>query len=224
MRGNRGAPIYAAAVSTPNTVAYKPNSPHTTDTMFKKDITSGAKSKVKSSAQRAIRSKVLEEYPRLEPYIEDILPKKEQLDLVKLPDRVSLYTLHSTPLFFQHMDDALLPHLTLVHKYPFAFHRLRIDRGAIRFVLSGATLMAPGLTSPGGRLPGPELSDDDKEVYGAEDLKEGEVVVIEAEGKETACMVGVLKMGTEEMKKVKKGQACEAGHYLGDGLWGLKLD
>ncbi|KAI4641716.1 hypothetical protein J4E93_007814 [Alternaria ventricosa] len=192
--------------------------------MFKKDITSGAKSKVKSSAQRAIRSKVLEEYPRLEPYIEDILPKKEQLDLVKLPDRVSLYTLHSTPLFFQHMDDALLPHLTLVHKYPFAFHRLRIDRGAIRFVLSGATLMAPGLTSPGGRLPGPELSDEDKEVYGAEDLKEGEVVVIEAEGKETACMVGVLKMGTEEMKRVKKGQACEAGHYLGDGLWGLKLD
>jgi PUA domain protein len=140
------------------------------------------------------------------------------------PDRVSLYTLHSTPLFFQHMDDALLPHLTLVHKYPFAFHRLRIDRGAIRFVLSGATLMAPGLTSPGGRLPGPELSDEDKEKYGAEDLKEGEVVVIEAEGKETACMVGVLKMGTGEMKKVKKGQACEAGHYLGDGLWGLKLD
>ncbi|CAG5156759.1 uncharacterized protein ALTATR162_LOCUS4554 [Alternaria atra] len=192
--------------------------------MFKKDITSGAKSKVKSSAQRAIRSKVLEEYPKLEPYIEDILPKKEQLDLVKLPDRVSLYTLNSTPLFFQHMDDALLPHLTLVHKYPFAFHRLRIDRGAIRFVLSGATLMAPGLTSPGGRLPGPELSDEDKEKYGAEDLKEGQVVVIEAEGKETACMVGVLKMSTDEMKKVKKGQACEAGHYLGDGLWGLKLD
>lgn len=84
--------------------------------------------------------------------------------------------------------------------------------------------MAPGLTSPGGRLPGADLSDEDKEKYGAEELKEGAVVVIEAEGKETACMVGVLKMGTEEMKKVKKGQACEAGHYLGDGLWGLKLD
>jgi PUA domain protein len=49
-----------------------------------RSITGGAKSKVKSSAQRAIRSKVLEEYPKLEPYIEDILPKKEQLDLVKL--------------------------------------------------------------------------------------------------------------------------------------------
>lgn len=57
-------------------------------------ITSGAKSKVKSSAQRAIRSKVLEEYPKLEPYIEDILPKKEQLELVKL-----CVILHSASLF-----------------------------------------------------------------------------------------------------------------------------
>lgn len=117
------------------------------------------------------------------------------------------------------MDDALLPHLTLVHKYPTCFNRLRIDRGAIRFVLSGATLMAPGLTSPGGRLPG---SGD--EAYGEEDLEPGAAVVIESEGKDTACMVGVLRMGTAQMKKEKKGQACEAGHYLGDGLWGLKLD
>ncbi|KAF2706547.1 hypothetical protein K504DRAFT_437184 [Pleomassaria siparia CBS 279.74] len=189
--------------------------------MFKKDMTPGSKSKVKSSAQRGIRAKVLESYPLLEPYIEEILPKKEQLDLVKLPDRVSLYTLGSTPLFFQHMDDPIMPHLTLVHKYPDAFNRLRIDRGAIRFVLSGATLMAPGLTSPGGRLPDDDADEDGR--YGEDELDAGTVVVIEAEGKDTACMVGVLRMGTGEMKKVKKGQACEAGHYLGDGLWGLNL-
>ncbi len=47
-------------------------------------MTPGSKSKVKSSAQRGIRAKVLESYPLLEPYIEEILPKKEQLDLVKL--------------------------------------------------------------------------------------------------------------------------------------------
>lgn len=121
------------------------------------------------------------------------------------------------------MDDALLPHLTLVHKYPTAFHRLCIDRGAIRFVLSGAALMAPGMTSPGGRLPGEDLSPEDRERYGTEDLEAGTVVVIEAEGKETACMVGVLKMGTAEMREKKKGQACEAGHYLGDGLWTIAL-
>jgi predicted RNA-binding protein (TIGR00451 family) len=80
-------------------------------------------------------------------------------------------------------------------------------------VLSGATLMVPGLTSTGGRLPAKE-----------NELKEGEVVVVTAEGKEEACMVGVLKMGTEEMKSLGKGVAVENGHYLGDGLWKMHLD
>ena len=79
------------------------------------------------------------------------------------------------------------------------------------------------MTSPGGRLPGKDLAPEDQERYGTEDLEAGTVVVVEAEGKETACMVGVLKVGTAEMKKTKKGQACEAGHYLGDGLWTLAL-
>ncbi|KAK5137401.1 hypothetical protein LTR08_008979 [Meristemomyces frigidus] len=191
--------------------------------MFKKELVAGSnKSKVKSSAQRAIRAKVLETYPRLEPHIDEILPKKEQLDLVKLPDRVSLYCLASTPLFWQHMDDAIMPHLQVVHKYPWAFSRIRIDRGAIRFVLSGATLMVPGLTSPGGRLPG---DDEAGEEYGndGKELEVGEVVVVDAEGKENACMIGVLKMGTKEMKEKKKGIGIENGHYLGDGLWKLDL-
>ncbi|OCT51975.1 Translation machinery-associated protein 20 [Cladophialophora carrionii] len=180
--------------------------------MFKKDLSAGPKSKVKSSVQRAIRTKVLETYPKLEPHIDDIMPKKSQLDLVKLPDRVSLYVLDDTPLFYQHMDDPIIPHLKLVHQYPHAFRRIKIDRGAIRFVLSGATLMVPGLTSKGGWLP-----DKDDEV------KPGEIVAIEAEGKEEICLIGQLEVGTEEMKEKKKGVAMSAGHYLGDGLWKLDL-
>lgn len=129
------------------------------------------------------------------------------------------------------MEDPLIPHLSLIHKYPTCFPLLRIDRGAIRFVLSGAALMVPGLTSPGGRLPG--QADKDKDAggggeegyrYGSEDLDAGRVVVVEAEGKENACLVGVLKMGTREMKEKKKGVAMDAGHYLGDGLWKMSLN
>lgn len=138
------------------------------------------------------------------------------------PDRVALYSLGGTPLFVQHMDDPIIPHLTLVHKFPQAFPRLRIDKGAIRFVLSGATLMVPGLTSKGGRLPSEEADLAD-EAYGAEDMNAGQVVVIDAEGKENACLVGILKMGTKEMKDIKKGVAMDGGHYIGDGLWRLVL-
>jgi len=120
------------------------------------------------------------------------------------------------------MDDPLIPHLTIVHRYPTCFPRLRIDRGAIRFVLSGAALMTPGLTSAGGRLPGAKDGEDGR--YGDEEVEVGRVVVVEAEGKENACLVGPLKMGTREMKEKRKGVAMEGGHYLGDGLWRLSLD
>ena len=111
------------------------------------------------------------------------------------------------------MDDPLIPHLRIVHAFPRCFSRVGIDRGAIRFVLSGATLMAPGLTSAGGRLPEASM-----------ELKEGEVVVVEAEGKDEACMIGQLRMGTEDIKEKKKGVVIDSGHYLGDGLWHLTID
>ena len=143
------------------------------------------------------------------------------------PDRVQLYVLGSTPLFWQHMDDPIIPHLKIVHKYPQCFNHIRIDRGAIRFVLSGAALMVPGLTSPGGRLPDPVVNEDDTEAndgYGGRELDAGEVVVVDAEGKEEACMIGVLKVSTKEMREKKKGPGIEGGHYVGDGLWKLALD
>lgn len=85
--------------------------------------------------------------------------------------------------------------------------------------------MVPGLTSPGGRLPGDEGMDgDEAERYGKEELAAGRVVVVEAEGKDNACLIGVLKMGTGEMKEKKKGVAIDEGHYVGDGLWRLDVD
>lgn len=38
---------------------------------------------VKSSVQRAIRSKILEQYPKLEAVMDDIIPKKAGVVLVK---------------------------------------------------------------------------------------------------------------------------------------------
>lgn len=43
-----------------------------------------ARSKVKSSVQRGLRQKFLDTYPGFEPYIDEVLPKKAQLDAVKL--------------------------------------------------------------------------------------------------------------------------------------------
>ena len=55
-------------------------------TMFKKfnaneDV--AGKQNVKSSVQRTVRSKIAETFPKLEPYMEEIIPKKSQLSLIK---------------------------------------------------------------------------------------------------------------------------------------------
>ncbi|CAK7203530.1 translation machinery-associated protein 20 [Sporothrix eucalyptigena] len=199
--------------------------------MFKKDLPAAPRQKLKSSVQRSLRQSLLASYPLLTPYADEILPKKASLESIKLPDRAVLYVLDTEPIFFESgkpgSDIPLLPHLRLVHRFPQAFPSIRIDRGAIRYVLGGATLMAPGLTSPGGRLPEPrkvepeQVSDDG---HWSRELKKGEPVVIMAEGKEEACAVGLLVADTKEVKEKGKGPVVEDAHYLGDGLWRLPLD
>lgn len=193
------------------------------------------KQKLKSSVQRALRQSLLSTYPLLTSHVDEFLPKKASLESMKLPDRNTLYVLNSEPLFFQQHTSPPMPHLRLVHRFPHAFPTVRIDRGAIRFVLSGATLMAPGLTSKGGRLPvdgapkqlpeGEEMNQRaDAEGRWSRELAKGEPVVIVAEGKIEACAVGVLVCGTDEVKEQGKGPVVEDAHFLGDGLWNLATD
>jgi len=99
--------------------------------------------------------------------------------------------------------------------------------------------MAPGLTSTGGRLPtgneeekgaygehGGKVGEEGKGEgwYGGRELEQGEPVVVCAEGKEEACAVGVLSMGTKEVKEKGMGRVVVEGLYLGDGLWRLATE
>jgi PUA domain protein len=94
---------------------------------------------------------------------------------------------------------------------PFILPHVRIDRGAIRFLLAGAHMMCPGLTSAGGWLPPVDAA-----------LAAGTPIAFEAEGKEFAVGIGITKLGTEEMKMVNKGVAVESITYVGDDLWAVQ--
>lgn len=68
------------------------------------------------------------------------------------PDHVQVVVLNGTPLFFAQRDGPWFPTLRLLHQYPSVMARLRVDKGAIKFVLAGANIMCPGLTSPGATI------------------------------------------------------------------------
>ena len=71
---------------------------------------------------------------------------------------------------------------------------VKVDRGAIRFLLSGVNMMCPGFTSKGGFLPPSD-----------QELAVDTPVAIFAEGKVHPAAIGTLKLSTEEIKKVNKG-------------------
>jgi len=166
---------------------------------------------VKSSTQRSIRAAILSRW-RVEPEtLETFWPKKETLTHVKCREHLSIYTVNGEPIFFQQSDGPFYPTLRVLHKYPYILPAVKVDRGAIRFLLAGANMMCPGLTSAGGYLPPDETP-----------LEAGTAVAIFAEGKEHAAGIGITKLSTIEMKQVNKGIGVETITYLGDDLWAIR--
>jgi PUA domain protein len=100
---------------------------------------------------------------------------------------------------------AFLPNPPDSTQDPTLLPRAQVDTGAIKFVLAGANIMCPGMTSKGGDLPA--------------GLEAERVVAVHAQGKEHACAVGLSKMSTADMKSINKGIGVENVHvragYIG---------
>eukprot|EP00922_Rhytidocystis_sp_ex-Travisia-forbesii_P006299 GHVS01009131.1.p1 GENE.GHVS01009131.1~~GHVS01009131.1.p1 ORF type:complete len:182 (-),score=11.48 GHVS01009131.1:460-1005(-) len=170
-----------------------------------------SQNQMKSSFQRSMRAKVLDQFPRLEPIICDLLPKKTQLTAAKCANHITVVLSETKePLFFQYRDGPWVPTLRIVHKYPSMLPKMQVDRGAIKYVLRGSNIMCPGLTSTGGRM---------------ETVGKNVVVQVTAEGKSNACAVGITTMSSDDIRTKNKDICIETYHYLNDGLWhNLLLD
>jgi PUA domain protein len=83
--------------------------------------------------------------------------------------------------------------------------RVRVDKGAIKFVLKGADVMCPGLTSAGGDVSG--------------ELPALAPVAVYAEGKEHALALGTMKLSGADVRAVNKGIGIEVLHFAGDDLY-----
>ncbi|GHP02230.1 hypothetical protein PPROV_000098700 [Pycnococcus provasolii] len=183
--------------------------------MFKKFTPDGIKhSNAKSSVIRAIRQRIVEQYPFLseeEPSpIDVLLPKKAAIELAKVSaggetNNVQMVVVDGTPVFYNFRDGPYYPTLRVLHLFPLMMPRLRVDRGAIRFVLAGANIMCPGLTSPGACI--------------HDEVPIDTPVAIFAEGKETPLAVGITRLSTADIVSVNKGIGVDLITYLNDGLW-----
>mmetsp|Transcript_20584 Transcript_20584/g.49857 ORF Transcript_20584/g.49857 Transcript_20584/m.49857 type:complete len:185 (-) Transcript_20584:74-628(-) len=182
--------------------------------MFKKFSADEVKdrSKVKSSQQRAIRDAIRSQFPLLEPYMEEVLPKKAEIQVAKCEGKINVIMIESEPLFYNVRDGPYYPTLRILHQYPKMMPSMRVDKGAVRFVLSGANIMCPGLTSPNVAA---ELAKND--------IASNTPVAIMAEDKEHALAVGHTQMSSTDIIAQNKGIGVNVVHTLNDGLWNTKM-
>lgn len=84
---------------------------------------------------------------------------------------------------------------------PFMLTVVQVDKGAIKFVLNGSNVMAPGLTSAGGKMD--------------HDFEEKSIVAIVAEGKESIIALGETTMSRKDILEQNSGIAITNIHCLG---------
>lgn len=99
------------------------------------------------------------------------------------------------------------PFLTLhgINKYKPVKGFATVDKGAVKFVIGGANIMAPGII------------DADREI------RKGDIVWVRNE-EGTAMALGYALMDGTEMVKENKGKAIQSIHHIGDELWELSTN
>jgi PUA domain protein len=108
---------------------------------------------VKQSIARGYRSKALESFPALQLWAESFWPKKVPVSVARTNTKAEIVLVDGVALFVQAKKGPIIPTLRFYHQYPVGLARVRVDKGAIRFVLGGANIMAPGITHEAGALP-----------------------------------------------------------------------
>ncbi|CAB0004397.1 unnamed protein product, partial [Nesidiocoris tenuis] len=84
---------------------------------------------LKSSVQKGIRNKLLEQFPGIEEYIDSILPKKDNFRMLKCHDHIEIIVNGGGELlFFRQRDGPWMPTLRLLHKYPFLLPHEQVDK------------------------------------------------------------------------------------------------
>lgn len=180
------------------------------------------------------------------PGVKETINSRSSSPLSFSPDHIQVFVVGGVPLFFCQRDGPWFPTLRLLHQYPDMMPKLRADKGAIKFVLSGAHIMCPGLTSPGATIEAEVRRGKERGSVHAVaraftprsrsslshthartsplfcSHPQADVdapVAIYAEGKDHAMAVGLTKLSTADIRAVNKGIGVENIHYLNDGLW-----
>ncbi|WP_461435913.1 DUF1947 domain-containing protein [Methanosphaera sp.] len=135
---------------------------------------------------------------------QNIIPKKSQVELVKIEDYPDILLIDGKPLLMQ-IEGKTIPTLHAMINEDIQEKYATVDMGAINFVIKGADIMSPGI------------------VDADEKIEPGDTIVIIEESHHKPLAIGISLITGKEMVDNNKGKAIENLHYVGDSIWELNL-
>lgn len=126
------------------------------------------------------------------------ISKKDRLELEE-----NMLLVNSRPLFIM-VDELIFPTLKSLLEGNL-LKKITVDMGAVKFIVSGADIMRPGITKID------------------EGIKKGDIVSIIDIMHSKPIAVGISLFSKEEMEKMATGKAVKNLHHIGDKFWSSSM-
>ncbi|MEA3515130.1 MAG: DUF1947 domain-containing protein [Nanoarchaeota archaeon] len=128
--------------------------------------------------------------------------KKDNVEIVDDGNLIMIF-INSKPFFFYH-NGKIIPTLKFLLEN-MAMKKVVVDMGAVKFVISGADIMRPGIV---------EID---------EGIEEGEPIAVVDVNNNKPLSVGIALYSSQDMQELDSGKAVKSIHYIGDQIWDKKF-
>ena len=132
-----------------------------------------------------------------------ILPKQENVERI-VTEKYVLYLIKGKPILFE-ISNRIFPTIHCVREHKMSLPKVIVDLGAIKYIVNGADVMAPGI------------------VYFDKNIEIDTIVSIHEEKAESVLAIGVSLISAEEFKNRKSGKVIKNVHHLNDAIWKFSL-
>ncbi|MCK5025565.1 MAG: DUF1947 domain-containing protein [Nanoarchaeota archaeon] len=126
--------------------------------------------------------------------------KKDNVEIVDYDNFIMVF-INSKPLFFYH-NERIIPTLKFLLEN-MAMKKVIVDMGAVKFVVSGADIMRPGIV---------EID---------EGIEEGEPIAVVDVNNKKPLSVGIALYSSQDMQELESGKAVKNIHYIGDKIFSV---
>ncbi|MBW2968776.1 DUF1947 domain-containing protein [Candidatus Woesearchaeota archaeon] len=129
--------------------------------------------------------------------LEEFFSKKDKIEIEEEEHKIIK---KQGKIYFFYHESKIIPVLKILADTNF-LKKITVDMGAVKFVISGADIMRPGIVKIDERI------------------KQNEIICIIDEKHSKPIAIGIALFNSSEMKKQEKGKSVQNLHYVGDELW-----